>query len=48
MGVLYEVVYSDAKAFRELFRMITGLSPLEYNSRYNNSIINTWISLPLK
>ncbi|MDN3547254.1 GlxA family transcriptional regulator [Mucilaginibacter aquaedulcis] len=32
---MYEVGYSDVKAFRELFRKITGLSPLEYRSKYN-------------
>lgn len=34
--VMYEVGYSDIKAFRELFRKITGLSPLEYKNKYNN------------
>jgi len=33
--VMYEVGYSDVKAFREVFRKITGISPLEYRSRYN-------------
>lgn len=33
--VMYEVGYSDVKAFREVFRKITGLSPLEYKSKYN-------------
>ncbi|MEN0054850.1 MAG: helix-turn-helix domain-containing protein [Mucilaginibacter sp.] len=32
---MYEVGYADVKAFRELFRKITGLSPLEYRSKYN-------------
>jgi transcriptional regulator GlxA family with amidase domain len=35
--VMYEVGYSDVKAFREVFRKITGISPLAYKSRYNNS-----------
>jgi transcriptional regulator GlxA family with amidase domain len=35
--VMYHVGYSDVKAFREVFRKITGLSPLEYRSRYNNN-----------
>ena len=35
--VMYEVGYSDVKAFREVFRKITGISPLEYKSRYNNA-----------
>lgn len=33
--VMYDVGYSDLKAFRELFRRITGVSPLIYKSRYN-------------
>jgi transcriptional regulator GlxA family with amidase domain len=33
--VMYEVGYADVKAFREVFRKITGLSPLEYRNRYN-------------
>ena len=33
--VMYEVGYSDVKAFREVFRKITGMSPLEYKERYN-------------
>src|SRR4030095_13788828 len=37
--VMYEVGYSDVKAFREVFRKITGMSPLEYRSRYNNEAL---------
>jgi transcriptional regulator GlxA family with amidase domain len=33
--VMYEVGYSDPKAFREVFKKFTGMSPLEYKSRYN-------------
>jgi transcriptional regulator GlxA family with amidase domain len=33
--VMYEVGYADTKAFREVFRKFTGISPLEYRSRYN-------------
>ena len=33
--VMYEVGYSDVKAFREVFRKYTGMSPLEYKSKYN-------------
>ena len=33
--VMYEVGYSDIKAFREVFRKITGMSPLAYRGKYN-------------
>jgi transcriptional regulator GlxA family with amidase domain len=32
--VMYEVGYADVKAFREVFRKITGISPLEYKRKY--------------
>ncbi|MDJ1481786.1 helix-turn-helix domain-containing protein [Cytophagaceae bacterium YF14B1] len=37
--VMYEVGYSDVKAFREVFRKITGMSPLEYRDKYNKEAI---------
>ncbi|MEZ0541072.1 GlxA family transcriptional regulator [Fibrella arboris] len=33
--VMEEVGYSDDKAFREVFKKITSLSPLEYRAKYN-------------
>lgn len=33
--VMYDVGYSDTKAFRNIFRKITGLSPVEYRNKYN-------------
>lgn len=33
--VMYDVGYTDNKAFRDVFKKIAGLSPLEYRSRYN-------------
>ena len=33
--VMYQVGYSDSKAFREVFKKITGMSPLEYKAKYN-------------
>lgn len=32
--VMYEVGYADVKAFREVFKKITGMSPLEYKGKY--------------
>lgn len=37
--VMYEVGYSDVKAFREVFRKITGVSPLEYKRKYNKEAV---------
>ena len=33
--VMYEVGYSDLKAFREVFKKNSGMSPSEYKNRYN-------------
>jgi YesN/AraC family two-component response regulator len=33
--VMYEVGYSDTKAFRTVFKKITGLSPNDYKNKYN-------------
>jgi YesN/AraC family two-component response regulator len=33
--VMYDVGYSDTKAFRTTFKKITGLSPLDYRNKYN-------------
>lgn len=33
--VMYDVGYSDTKAFRSVFKKITGLSPVEYRNKYN-------------
>jgi len=33
--VMYEVGYSDVKAFREVFKKVTGISPLDYRKKYN-------------
>lgn len=33
--VMYDVGYTDTKAFRQLFKKITGLTPVEYRNKYN-------------
>ena len=38
--VMYETGYSDVKAFREVFRKITGVSPLEYKLKYNKEALH--------
>lgn len=37
--VMTEVGYSDDKAFREVFRRITGVSPLDYKAKYNKESV---------
>jgi transcriptional regulator GlxA family with amidase domain len=37
--VMYEVGYSDTKAFRTIFKRITGLSPVEYRNKYNKKVL---------
>jgi len=37
--VMYDVGYSDTKAFRTIFRKITGLSPIEYRNKYNKELL---------
>lgn len=32
--VMYDVGYSDTKAFRSVFKKVTGLTPIEYRNRY--------------
>jgi transcriptional regulator GlxA family with amidase domain len=36
--VMYKVGYTDPKAFRITFKRITGLSPVQYRSKYNRTI----------
>ncbi|AYQ35842.1 GlxA family transcriptional regulator [Runella sp. SP2] len=33
--VMYDVGYTDTKAFRDVFRKVTGLSPIDYKNKYN-------------
>lgn len=37
--VMYDVGYSDVKAFREVFRKFTGLSPLVYREKYHREAL---------
>jgi transcriptional regulator GlxA family with amidase domain len=33
--VMHDVGYTDTKAFRDVFKKITGMSPVDYRSKYN-------------
>ncbi len=37
--IMYEVGYADLKAFRDVFKKVTGLSPLEYRGKYSREMI---------
>ncbi len=38
--VMLDVGYNDTKAFRDLFKKITGLTPIEYRNKYNKIGLN--------
>jgi transcriptional regulator GlxA family with amidase domain len=38
--VMLDVGYTDINAFREIFYKVTGLTPIEYKSKYNTSVKN--------
>ncbi len=37
--LMYDVGYSDVKAFRIVFKRTTGLSPIEYRNKYNREVV---------
>ncbi|MGN7723283.1 GlxA family transcriptional regulator [Chitinophaga sp. 22620] len=37
--LMYDVGYNDTKAFRTVFKRVTGLSPIEYRNKYNKHAI---------
>lgn len=38
--VMYNVGYTDTKAFRTIFKKMTGLTPVEYRNKYNKMAVN--------
>jgi transcriptional regulator GlxA family with amidase domain len=36
--VMYDVGYSDDKAFREVFKKFTSMSPIDYKRKYNKEV----------
>ena len=37
--LMYDVGYNDTKAFRTVFKRVTGLSPIEYRNKYNREAV---------
>jgi transcriptional regulator GlxA family with amidase domain len=37
--VMYDIGYTDTKAFRTIFKKITGLTPVEYRNRYHKQLL---------
>jgi transcriptional regulator GlxA family with amidase domain len=33
--VMYDVGYTDTKAFRDVFKKVTGMTPIEYRNKYH-------------
>jgi AraC-like DNA-binding protein len=44
--VIYNVGYNDTKAFRDVFKKVVEVNPLEYRSRYNREV--GWAKTKLK
>jgi transcriptional regulator GlxA family with amidase domain len=38
--VMYHVGYTDTKAFRNTFKRLTGLSPIQYRNKYNKETVH--------
>lgn len=38
--VMYEVGYNDTKAFRDIFKKVTSMSPVDYRNKYNREALN--------
>jgi len=37
--VMFDVGYTDTKAFRDVFKKITGITPVEYRNKYNRGMV---------
>jgi transcriptional regulator GlxA family with amidase domain len=37
--VMYDVGYTDVKAFRDVFKRITGMPPVNYRNKYNKDTV---------
>lgn len=37
--VMYDVGYTDIKAFRDVFKRITGMPPIDYRNKYNKDMV---------
>jgi len=37
--VMFDVGYTDTKAFRTVFKKVTGLTPIEYRNKYNKQAV---------
>jgi len=36
--VMFDVGYTDTKAFRDIFKKVTGMTPIEYRNKYNKQV----------
>jgi len=37
--IMFDVGYTDTKAFRDVFKKITGITPVEYRNKYNRQVV---------
>ena len=45
--VMYDVGYTDIKAFRDVFKRITGMPPIDYRNKYNKDVVTVWLLIKL-
>jgi transcriptional regulator GlxA family with amidase domain len=38
--VMYDVGYTDTKTFRDVFRRITGMTPIDYRNKYSRELVS--------
>ncbi|WP_143081039.1 helix-turn-helix domain-containing protein [Chitinophaga rupis] len=37
--VMYDIGYNDTRSFRDIFKRITGMPPVDYRSRFNREVM---------
>ncbi|HMR56857.1 MAG TPA: helix-turn-helix domain-containing protein, partial [Cyclobacteriaceae bacterium] len=42
--VMYDVGYTDTKAFRSVFKRLSGLTPIDYRNKYNKGLFREKVS----
>jgi transcriptional regulator GlxA family with amidase domain len=43
--VMFDIGYTDNKAFRSMYKKLTGLTPIEYKNKYNKEALNPGLGI---